>query len=63
MRRSTGIIFVAIAAALWGLDAWIRSPLAHSTTPATIVFGEHVVLVALTVPFLAGALAALLRLG
>ena len=63
MRRSTGIILVAIAAALWGLDAWIRQPLAKSTTPATIVFGEHVVLVALTLPFLAGALAAMLRLG
>ena len=63
MRRSTGIILVAIAAAMWGMDAWIRSPLAHSTTPATIVFGEHVVLVALTLPFIVGAFAALLRLG
>jgi drug/metabolite transporter, DME family len=63
MRRSLGITLVAVAAALWGLDAWIRSPLAHSTAPATIVFGEHVVLVALTLPFLVGALAALLRLG
>ena len=63
MRRSTGIILVAVAAAMWGLDAWIRSPLAHTTAPATIVFGEHVVLVALTLPFLTGAVAALLRLG
>jgi len=63
MRRSIGIILVAVAAAMWGLDAWIRQPLAKSTAPATIVFGEHVVLVALTLPFLAGALAALLRLG
>ena len=63
MRRSTGITLVAVAAALWGLDAWIRQPLAKSTTPATIVFGEHVVLVALTLPFLVGAFAALLRLG
>ncbi|HEX7626680.1 MAG TPA: DMT family transporter [Gaiellaceae bacterium] len=63
MRRSTGLTLVAVAAALWGLDAWIRQPLAHATTPATIVFGEHVVLVALTLPFLTGALAAVLRLG
>jgi len=58
MRRSLGVTLVAVAAALWGLDAWIRQPLAKSTTPATIVFGEHVVLVALTLPFLVGALAA-----
>jgi drug/metabolite transporter (DMT)-like permease len=63
MRRSTGIILVAAGAALWGLDAWIRQPLAKSTAPATIVFGEHVVLVALTLPFLMGAFAALRRLG
>jgi drug/metabolite transporter, DME family len=63
MRRSLGITLVAVAAALWGLDAWIRSPLAHTTAPATIVFGEHVVLVALTLPFLTGAFAALMRLG
>jgi drug/metabolite transporter (DMT)-like permease len=63
VSRSTGIVLVAVAAALWGLDAWIRQPLAHSTTVATIVFGEHVVLVALTLPFAAGALAAVLRLG
>ena len=61
--RTLGICLVAVAAALWGLDAWIRAPLAHSTAVATIVFGEHLVLVALTLPFLAGAIAALLRLG
>src|SRR6059058_1938354 len=63
MRRSTGITLVAVAAALWGLDAWIRRPLAHSTAVATIVFGEHLVLVACTLPLLLGALAALFRLG
>ncbi|HZQ16381.1 MAG TPA: EamA family transporter [Gaiellaceae bacterium] len=61
--RRLGIVLVAAAAALWGLDAWIRAPLAQSTAVATIVFGEHVVLAALTLPFLAGAVAALLRLG
>jgi drug/metabolite transporter (DMT)-like permease len=64
VNRSTyGIVLVAVAAALWGLDAWIRAPLARSTAVATIVFGEHLVLVVLTLPFLAGAVAALLRLG
>jgi drug/metabolite transporter (DMT)-like permease len=54
---------VAVAAALWGLDQWIRAPLAHSTKVATIVFGEHVLLVVLTLPFVAGALVAVVRLG
>lgn len=63
MRRSVGVALVAVAAALWGLDAWIRKPLAGSTAVATIVFGEHLVLVVLTLPFLAGAFVALSRLG
>jgi drug/metabolite transporter, DME family len=62
-----GVALVAVAAALWGLDAWIRAPLAKSLQTAdgavTIVFGEHVLLVLLTLPFLAGALAAVVRLG
>ena len=45
MSRQTGIVLVAVAAALWGLDAWIRAPLAHSTAVGTIVFGEHLMLV------------------
>ncbi len=63
LPRSFGVVFVAVAAALWGLDAWIRAPLAQTTAVATIVFGEHLVLVLLTLPFLAGALAAVVRLG
>jgi len=63
MRRSAGVAFVAAGAALWGLDAWIRKPLASTTQVGTIVFGEHVVLVLLTLPFLAGALLATWRLG
>jgi drug/metabolite transporter (DMT)-like permease len=63
VNRSAGIVLVAVAAALWGLDAWIRAPLALSTAVATIVFGEHLVLVVLTLPFLAGAVVALARLG
>jgi DME family drug/metabolite transporter len=63
MRRSAGIVLVAFAAALWGLDQWIRGPLSATTTAATIVFGEHVVLVLLTLPLAAGAFAAVWRLG
>ena len=63
MRRSTGIILVAVAAAMWGFDQWIRASLSGGPTPATIVFGEHVVLVLLTLPFALGALAAVVRLG
>ena len=61
--RSTGIVLIAIAAALWGMDAWIRQPLAQSTDVATIVFGEHLVLVLCTLPFAAGALTAVFGLG
>src|SRR5437764_237880 len=57
--RPVATALVALAAALWGLDAWIRKPLAASTAVGTIVFGEHLVLVALTLPFLAGAVVAL----
>jgi drug/metabolite transporter (DMT)-like permease len=63
VRRSTGIVLVAIAASLWGLDAWIRVPLTKSTQVATIVFGEHVVLVLATLPFLVTAVPVVLRLG
>ena len=61
--RPGATALVALAASLWGLDAWIRAPLAQSTAVATIVFGEHVVLVLLTLPFLAAALVAVVRLG
>ena len=63
MGRSIGITLVALAAAMWGLDAWIRKPLSESTAVGTIVFGEHLVLVACTLPFLLGALTAVFRLG
>jgi drug/metabolite transporter (DMT)-like permease len=63
MRRSTGIVLVAVAAMLWGTDALFRRPLAHSTGVSTIVFGEHVVLVLVTLPFLVPAFRAVFRLG
>jgi DME family drug/metabolite transporter len=58
-----GVVFVSVAAAMWGLDGLIRKPLSDSTSPTTIVFGEHVVLVAVTLPLLVPALFALWRAG
>jgi len=66
MRRLStvpGVVLVSIAAAMWGLDGLIRKPLAKTTSPTTIVFGEHVVLVALTLPLLAVAFRALWQAG
>ena len=57
------MVLVAIAAALWGLDPILRKPLASSTSATTIVFGEHVVLVVLTLPLLLPALRAMLQAG
>ena len=61
--RPAATVFVAVAATLWGLDALLRRPLAHSTSVATIVFGEHLALVLLALPLIPAALAAMWRLG
>jgi drug/metabolite transporter (DMT)-like permease len=61
--RPVATSLVAVAAALWGMDALLRKPLAQSTSVATIVFGEHVVLVLLVLPLLVPALVAAYRLG
>jgi DME family drug/metabolite transporter len=60
-----GVVLVSIAAAMWGLDGLIRKPLSHSGSrfAATIVFGEHVLLVALTLPLLVVSLRALWNAG
>jgi drug/metabolite transporter (DMT)-like permease len=58
-----GIVLVSIAATMWGLDGLIRKPLSHTTSATTIVFGEHVVLVACTVTLLVPALVSLWRAG
>ena len=54
---------MAVAAGLWGMDALIRRPLAKSTQAATIVLGEHVLLVLVFLPVIAVALPALWRAG
>jgi drug/metabolite transporter (DMT)-like permease len=48
---------------MWGTDPILRKPLGATTSATTIVFGEHVVLVLLTLPFLLPALRALHRAG
>jgi drug/metabolite transporter (DMT)-like permease len=58
-----GVAAVAVAAGLWGTDALLRRPLAHSTEAATIVLGEHVVLVLILLPIVVVALPALWRAG
>lgn len=48
---------------MWGTDALLRRPLAQSTQAATIVFGEHLILVAVLLPVVVVALPALWRAG
>jgi DME family drug/metabolite transporter len=62
-RGRVGVAAVAVAAALWGTDALLRRPLAHSTQAATIVLGEHAILVVLLLPIVAAALPALWQAG
>ncbi len=64
-RRLTvpGVVLVALAAAMWGTDPILRKPLGASTTATTIVFGEHVLLVILTLPLLLPALRAVVKAG
>ena len=63
LDKVPGIVLVSVAATMWGLDGLIRKPLAHTTSAATIVFGEHVLLVLLTLPLLIPALRSLWRAG
>ena len=62
-RASIGVAAVAVAAGLWGTDALLRRPLAQSTEAATIVLGEHVILVLVLLPVVVVALPALWRAG
>lgn len=51
-RRMSGIHLVAFGAALWGTDALFRRGLALEVPAATVVLFEHVILVAITIPWL-----------
>jgi drug/metabolite transporter, DME family len=66
MRRLSlipGVVLIAVAAALWGTDPLIRKTMSGTTSATTIVFGEHVILVLCTLPFLLPALRAAFRAG
>jgi drug/metabolite transporter (DMT)-like permease len=66
MRRLSlipGVVLIAVAAALWGTDPIIRKTMSGTTSATTIVFGEHVILVLCTLPFLVPALRAVFRAG
>jgi len=54
---------VAIAAAMWGLDGWLRLPLAQDLPAATVVFWEHFLVVLVLMPWVPRALRALRRCG
>lgn len=51
-RISVGFLLVALGAALWGTDGLFRRSLALELPAPTVVFWEHLILVALTLPFL-----------
>lgn len=51
-RISVGFLLVAIGAALWGTDGLFRRTLALEMPAPIVVFWEHVILVAVTLPFL-----------
>lgn len=59
--RSDRTWMVALAASLWGTSALMREPLTRDmgVPSATVVFAEHLVLVLVLLPWLAGALRAL----
>ncbi|MGH3321031.1 MAG: DMT family transporter [Streptosporangiaceae bacterium] len=58
-----GPALVTVGAVLWGTDALMRLPLAQELPAATVVFGEHILLVLLTLPWLPGAVRAAARAG
>ncbi|HET8640804.1 MAG TPA: DMT family transporter [Pseudonocardiaceae bacterium] len=54
---------VACAAALWGTDGLLRKPLADTLPAASVVFWEHLIIVALLVPLLVPAVRAFAAAG
>jgi drug/metabolite transporter (DMT)-like permease len=61
--RVPGVVLIAVAAAMWGTDPIIRKTMSFTTSATTIVFGEHVILVLCTLPFLLPALRAVFHSG
>src|SRR4028119_667090 len=58
----TGVLLVALGAALWGTDGVLRVPLLREMSPAAIVLGEHVILLLYSVPAVVIGWASLRRL-
>jgi drug/metabolite transporter (DMT)-like permease len=54
---------VALSAALWGVDALLRKPLADVLPSATVVFWEHAITLFVLLPWLPSALGAFRRVG
>ena len=59
----TGVLLVALGAALWGTDGVLRVPLLREMSPASIVLGEHLILLLYSVPAVVLGWGALRRLG
>lgn len=51
-RLGTGFLLVAVGAALWGTDGLFRRSLAFELPSPVVVFWEHLILVAVTLPLL-----------
>jgi drug/metabolite transporter (DMT)-like permease len=51
-RANIGFLLVAMGAALWGTDGLFRRTLAFEMPATKVVFWEHLILVAVTMPFL-----------
>ncbi|HZT83961.1 MAG TPA: DMT family transporter [Gaiellaceae bacterium] len=62
LARVPGVVLIAVAAAMWGSDPLLRKSIL-SVPASTIVFGEHVFLVLLTLPLLLPALRAVRAAG
>jgi len=61
--NASGLVLVAIGAALWGTDALFRRGLAQELPPTVVVAGEHLILTLILLPVLWSARHALRRLG
>ncbi len=58
-----GVLLVALGASLWGADGVLRVPLLGDMTPLSVVFAEHLLLAAYSVPVVALGWRAFRRFG
>ncbi len=61
--RRDATVFVALAAATWGLDGLLRKPLANDLDAGTVVLWEHVIALLVLAPVIPRALRAFARAG